>query len=137
MIINESNSNCFNTKTTGMDKYDHILNNPEYHRDVDNLTYKISWMHPSEYIMRCAKDIFNITYDRLFNNRNDGKIDGYAEKMKSGVKFDMPMLNYAQKSQEGLHRAIAAMRVNDNDYIPVMIVYHSTPMHKFKPRNYV
>ena len=133
MIINESNCNYFDTTTTGMDKYDDILNHPDYYKLVKNITFKIRWMHPSEYISRCARDIFNVSYDRLFNNRNDYKIDKYSKEMKSGEKFDMPILNYSEHTQEGLHRAISAMRLNDEDYIPVMVLYNNLPLHRFVP----
>lgn len=133
MILNESNSSCFNIKTTGMQKYDDLLNNKEYYEDTQNLTYKIKWMHPSSYIKRCARDIFNVDYDRLFNNRNDHKISKYAKMMRNGEKFDMPVINYSTHNQEGLHRAISAMRVSDKDFIPVLVVFNKVPLNKFIP----
>lgn len=134
MILNERNCNFFKLDTTGMDKYDDIMDNPEINIDKRNLAYVIKWMRPSEYIYRCAKDIFKVDYHRLFDNRNDSKISKYSQMMKDGVKFDMPMLNYAMKSQEGLHRAIAAMNINKDNLIPVMIVYYNVPIGKFIPR---
>lgn len=134
MIINERNSSYFLTDTTGMDKYDNVLHNLEKSKDTLNFAYKIRWMHPSDYILRCARDIFKIDYQRLFDNRNDHKISKYAKMMKSGVQFDMPVINYAEKQQEGLHRAIAALRLSKEDYIPVMVIYNNVPIGKFKPK---
>lgn len=134
MIINESNSQYFRVDTTGMDKYDNILNNHDTSKNTNNLTFKIRWMHPSDYILRCARDIFNTDYDKLFDNRNDHKISKYAKMMKRGVQFNMPVINYAEHQQEGLHRAISALRLNDKDYIPVMVVYKNVPISKFKPK---
>lgn len=133
MIINESKSNYFNIETTGMDKYDNILNNPVDAENKLNRTYKIRWMHPSEYIARCARDIFNCDFDRLFDDRNDKKISKYSKMMKNGDKFDMPIINYAEHQQEGLHRSIAALRLSDEDLIPVMVIYNKVPIGKFKP----
>lgn len=133
MILNEKNCKFFNINETGMSDYDDILNNPIDNSDNKNLAFIIKWMRPSEYIYRCAKDIFRVNYNRLFNHRNDYKIKKYSDMMKNGIKFDMPMLNYAMKSQEGLHRAIAAMNINKDNLIPVMIVYYNVPIGKFIP----
>ena len=135
MIINESKSKSskFLLDTTGMDKYDHIMHNKEYHEANDNLTYRIAWMKPCNYVMRCARDIFGVSYNRLYQNRFDNKVYKYKNMMKNGEQFDMPVLNYATHNQEGLHRSIAAMILDPEELIPVMVVYNKMPLDQFIP----
>lgn len=137
MILSESkNSKYFDTSTTGMNNYDDMIIREDYYRIVKNLVFVIKWMKPSNYIRRCADDIFNVTYERLLDHRSDSKISKYSEMMKSGIKFDMPIINYSKHSQEGLHRAIAAMSINEDELIPVMVIYDGVPLHKFTPPLY-
>lgn len=134
MIINESvKSSKFKLDTTGMDKYDAILHDKDYSESHDNLTYKIRWMKPCNYVMRCARDIFNVDYNRLYNNRFDNKVYKYKNMMKDGTQFDMPVINYATHNQEGLHRAISAMILDSEELIPVMVVTNKVPIGQFIP----
>ena len=128
MIINENHSRYFKLDTTGIEKYDHLLNNLEHDQIDKNWTYRIAWMRPNDYITRCARDIFNVDYDKLFDTRHDNKIYKYQLMMQDGTQFDMPVLNYATRNQEGLHRSIASMRNSEEDLIPVMIVYNKKPV---------
>ena len=120
IVKNLKKSEHFNIEQTGMEHYDLMLLVPDKFKEK-NLTYKISWMNPMSYVRRCAYDIFGVEYDYLFKSREDDKIQKYMDLMKSGAKFDMPILNYVKKSQEGLHRALAAIKLGDA-FIPVMII---------------
>lgn len=140
MILNEKKSTTeqqrsdnFDLSKTGIDKYDDMLMRPRYNREVNNLTFKIEWMNPEEYIIRCAK-LFNVSFERLFNHRFDKKIKKYRKMMEDDdIKFDMPILNYSLGTQEGLHRAIASMLIDPNELIPVMIIDDWVLTSKFNP----
>lgn len=55
---------------------------------------------------------------------NPGKIDHYAQLMKKGEKFPLPMLNYVFGNQDGRHRALAAL-ANHASKIPVITFKYS------------
>ena len=55
---------------------------------------------------------------------NPGKIDHYAQLMKKGEKFPLPMLNYVFGNQDGRHRALAAL-ANHASKIPVVTFKYS------------
>ena len=55
---------------------------------------------------------------------NPGKIDHYAQLMKNGDKFPLPMLNYVFGNQDGRHRALAAL-ANGVKRIPVITFRYS------------
>lgn len=55
---------------------------------------------------------------------NPGKIDKYAQSMKKGEKFPLPMLNYVFGNQDGRHRALAAL-ANHANKIPVITFKYS------------
>ena len=67
-------------------------------------------MSPKEYLERCAYEIFSGTMETTLNGVDDEIANGYAEQMRSGVKFDLPYLNYRDSGQEGRHRAVAAYK---------------------------
>lgn len=132
-ITEQQRSDNFDLSKTGIDKYDDMLMRPRYNREVNNLTFKIEWMNPEEYIVRCAK-LFNVSFERLFSHRFDKKIKKYRKMMEDdGIKFDMPILNYSLGTQEGLHRAIASMLIDPNELIPVMIIDDWVLTSKFNP----
>ena len=118
----------FNTKTTGTSHYDQFLDPKDlrYQQERKGRTGYIAEMSPSEYIERCAKQIFHSTVERQERVRQVGNgeknIMDYASKMQNGVKFDMPYLDYTDtRTQEGRHRALAAQQAGISK-MPVLIV---------------
>ena len=105
----------FNTKTTGTSYYDDYLNG-------ERMGGRIAEMSPKEYLQRCAYQIFDsATIESTIAALDENNVKKYAEQMKSGMKFDMPYLNFASSQQEGRHRAAAAMQLGI-DKIPVLVV---------------
>lgn len=110
--------------------YDNFLNEKdlEYMRKAKNRDGKIVMMTPDEYYKEASK-IFRRNSDRntdvasLVRQRSNEYTDRYVEDMKNGDKFPLPYLNYADNSQEGLHRMLAAKRAFGQDVkYPVLVV---------------
>ena len=80
-------------------------------------------MSPKEYLQRCAVDIFDSTYERQVRAAEADASHTFelVEMMRQGTKMYLPVLNYAEKEQEGRHRAVAAMLMGI-DKIPVLVV---------------
>lgn len=112
----------FTILKTGVSYYDNFLNDKdrEYMEKHKGLTGYISEMSPMEYLQRCA-DIFNSTFEKQIIATDENDIRKYSYMMRSGTKFNLPYLNYADNQQEGRHRAQAAILANI-DTIPVLIV---------------
>lgn len=112
----------FTTKSTGIPFYDNFLdkNDIAYMRKHKHLDGYIASMSPVDYLEGCA-DIFNSTLEvQIYSTQRDN-IEKYAKMMRNGTKFNMPVLNYAQNTQEGRHRAQAAY-MNGIKEIPVLII---------------
>jgi len=119
--------------------YNNFLDSKElsYMQEAKNRTGEIVMMSPNEYISECSNRIFvdhngNVRHspDELKEQRYTSKydntqrlVDKYAEDMKSGDKFPLCYLNYADNGQEGLHRMMAAGQIYGWDTkFPVLIV---------------
>ena len=114
--------------------YNNFLNANDlaYMRKTKNRNGEIIMMTPNEYFKACANTIFGGKYSvadlkrqRECSRFKDGKafIDKYVEDMKSGDKFPLCFLNYADHSQEGLHRMYAAGEAFGWDTkFPVLVV---------------
>lgn len=91
----------------------------------------IEYMSPNEYLERCAKDIFNSTYEKTVGNikkYNSNVISKYAKDMLNGDKFPLPYLDYVYKQQEGRHRALAVIEAFGEDSImPVIVIRPTDP----------
>ncbi len=119
---------------TGTSYYDNFLNANDlaYMQKAKNRNGEIIMMTPNEYFEACANDIFegrhtvaDLKRQREYSRFKDGKafIDKYVEDMKSGDKFPLCFLNYADSSQEGLHRMYAAGEAFGWDTkFPVLVV---------------
>lgn len=112
-----------NTTKTGMSYYDEFLNprDHDYKKLAKGLQGEIVMMSPDDYIQSLAKDIFHKSVDRVMRGVNYENVDKYADKMKNGTKFDMPILNIADETQEGRHRALAAAKLGVKK-IPVLVI---------------
>ena len=78
-------------------------------------------MTPKEYLQRCAYQVFDTTLERTVRAVDPKAVREYAVKMNNGTDFYMPVLNLADKEQEGRHRAVTAI-VNGIKTIPVLVV---------------
>ena len=127
---NQSEFEGFTIETTGMSGYDDVLEQIDVdkkgYRYTRNSKYGLAYiaeMSPLEYMDRCALEIFKKTYhSNLYGTLvSDGDVDKYADMMKNGTKFHLPMLNYNNMQQEGRHRALAAY-LNGIEKIPVLVI---------------
>ena len=124
------NKEYFNPNTTGRPTPDEILfHSKEYHREKKNQTGEVVYMSPDEYIKRSIAGFNSIGEpgENTEKTRSPDLIDKYAQMMKDGTKFDMPILDYRDNyfSQEGLHRAMAARKLGVSK-IPVAILKNVT-----------
>ena len=119
---------------TGMPMYDEILKNWKWGKEYWRKPHKnkdISLRHitPDEYMEASFKtrpnyeDTNKLTGLLSEYSRLDQKlIDKYATKMKSGTKYDIPVIDLSvSKGQEGAHRAMAAKQLGEKT-IPVIWV---------------
>lgn len=121
--------NVVDLKHTGMSFYDQFLGTSEldYLRDKKNLKGTVVKMTPKEYYQNCAYKIFNTSTEKL--KRERGEYDRpIIEQLKNVVnvykrKLCMPMINYADKGQEGLHRMLAIAELFGWEHeVPVLVV---------------
>lgn len=97
---------------------DYMINNK-------NRRGEIIMMTPYEYISDCASKIFNLTVDDVVGYRKEeDSTERYADAMRNGSVFPMCVINYADRTQEGLHRMLAAERAfGDDKKYPVLAIY--------------
>ena len=123
-----SASSVFDEHDTKVSFYNEFLDPKglEYMQNSKNRTGEVVDMSPNEYFRECAEYVFNgMSQQQLEDSRsaNTDTIIKYSSAMKRGDKFPMPYINYADKSQEGLHRMMAAGDVFGwNTKFPVLIV---------------
>ena len=122
-------SDIIDTTRTGMSFYDQFLGTSEldYLHHNKNLKGDIVMMSPQEYYEECAYKIFNTSVSKLKRERGeyDRRIIDKLHKVLTVYKrkLCMPMLNYADKGQEGLHRMLAIAEVLGWDHkVPVLVV---------------
>ena len=123
-----SPENVFNKNDTKVSFYNDFLTSDglQYMQKNKNRTGEIVYMSPDEYFRECAQKIFNgMSQQQLEDSRsaNTSAIIEYTSAMKRGDVFPLPYINYADKSQEGLHRMMAAGDAFGwNTKFPVLIV---------------
>ena len=85
---------------------------------------KLTTMTCDEYIQKCVDYIFNSSYEGVVRWVDEAKVHEYARHMKQGETFPIPYLNYADKQQEGRHRAFAFKEAfGANAEFPVLEVF--------------
>ena len=114
--------------------YNNFLNANDlaYMQKAKNRNGEIIMMTPNEYFEACAKEIFrgrhsvkDLKHQREYSKFKTGEtfIDRYTNDMKKGDKFPLCYLNYADNSQEGLHRMYAAGEAYGWDTkFPVLVI---------------
>ena len=122
---------------TGMSFYDEFLTSSgrEYLENKKNLSGKSVYMSPDEYYNKCATRIFNTTVEKLKQEREADKRT--LAKLKNVLqvykrKLCMPMINYADRGQEGLHRMYVIGELYGwNHKVPVLVVdWHDKEKHE-------
>lgn len=85
----------------------------------------IAEMTPEEYLLLCGKYAWedrptdtDVIYQRMPEKEN---VEKYIEMFKDGQKAPMPVINVAKSTQEGRHRAFAAMKLGITE-MPVLII---------------
>lgn len=128
--INEAidGTSVFNTQKTGMSYYDDFLNKKDhdYKKLAKGRKGEIVMMDPDEYIDRLGKDIFHCSRERVLRGVDWNNVKKYASMMAQGTKFNLPILNLADETQEGRHRALAAAQLGYKT-IPVLVVTKYDP----------
>lgn len=125
----ENNGDVIDTHHTGISFYDQFLTTKDidYLREKKNLQGTIVMMSPQKYYEECANNIFGCSVEKLKKER--GEYDRpIIDKLHSVLnvykkKLCMPMINYADKGQEGLHRMLAIAELFGWDHkVPVLVV---------------
>tara|TARA_R110000772_G_scaffold17946_3_gene49947 strand:+ start:112715 stop:114205 length:1491 start_codon:yes stop_codon:yes gene_type:complete len=96
------------------------LTHPLYHELEKGIRHELKYVSPKRYIEEIARG-FGMSYDETMKSNaiNWDTVKEYAQKMKNGVEF--PIGYYKRGgSQEGRHRALAAMELGCNA-IPVVL----------------
>jgi hypothetical protein len=84
-------------------------------------TAKLIYLSPKQYIYKIAQGFGGLSYEDVVDSGAVVKsnINKYAEAMKGGDKFPIGYYTKDGESQEGRHRALAAMKLGC-DKIPVI-----------------
>jgi hypothetical protein len=106
-------------ETTDIPYYDAFLRDPSYAQSKGYI-FKIVQMSPDSYIWESAR-MQGTTMERQKEMVQEDKLKEYAGMMKAGTKFDMPMLDWKRKEQEGRARALAAKSLGFSR-IPVLVL---------------
>lgn len=127
-------NNIIDTRHTGMSFYDQFFNKEDsrYLEEQKNLKAEIIMMTPEEYYEECAKYCWpgrHLTSQKLKEERaRDVRI---LEKLKTVLlhykrKLCIPMINYADPGQEGLHRMYVIGELYGWDFkVPVLKVTYA------------
>jgi hypothetical protein len=113
----------FETKTT-IPHYDEMLSDNENAKSKGYSYVKVVEMTPLEYLNACSKYAWETPVQDGIDFAEQDKISRYADDMKKGDKFPMPVLDLKDHTQEGRHRALTAQK-NGIKTIPVLIVSDS------------
>lgn len=120
--LNKDNSYGFFKTVSSIPDYDKVLfgKNNELPKKYEYWKGEIKWMTKEKYLQECSK-LQDTSYSDQFRYVIDKKVQSIIEKMKNGVKFDIPYLNYVENQQEGRHRVVAADNLGQK-LIPILIL---------------
>ena len=108
--------------TTGMSYYDGILHYPKYHRANKGVRAYVEMISPEKYFEEAAKvRRGNGAIEDEYMSTGHRRSLIYADRTRKGSKMPIPVIDYAHHSQEGRHRAMAAMKLKLHK-IPVLFV---------------
>ena len=99
-------------------------NHPIYYVINKGKEEALEFMSPEEYLQICAKNA-GIPYEKYITpgpgSAVSDKYKEYAQRMKNGEKAPIGFYTRGKSSQEGRHRALAAMELGCNR-IPVIVI---------------
>lgn len=145
-------NDVFDVHRTGMSFYDQFCNSAEteYLAREKNLVGKIEYMTPEEYYQECATKVFNSSAEKLKAERErDTTIISHLNDVIDiyNKQFPVPVLNYAEKEQEGLHRMyVVGERYGWDTKQPVLVIRwadearayrEASAKHKAKIESYI
>lgn len=123
LLREEEYSGPFQLKT-GAHDYDNLIDNKFDNIAIDykNMDWDIEYMSPEDYIRMVAKQQ-GTTYEQQFSYIRQDKVEELKDLISKGTKLYMPFINNVKGeiSQEGRHRAIAAMKMGIKK-IPVLVI---------------
>lgn len=114
-------SELFDTSTTGMPNYDAMIKSPAYYYFFKDRYITLEWMSSKEYMEKCAKYVHDTTTEDEYDNINPTDVKAISLLVDKGQKLETPVLNIADKTQEGRHRSVVASE-KGFDKIPVYVV---------------
>jgi len=121
-LILEGNDYGYFRDRSGVPDYDDILMG-----DVGKLPKKymgwvgeIRYMSKEEYFGECSK-LQGTSYSDQFRYIIPEKVKEIANKMRGGTRYNLPYLNYVDKSQEGRHRVMAASSLGQDSF-PILVL---------------
>jgi hypothetical protein len=118
LIVEENSCDIFSNKTNVPD-YDDILNK-KTPRELKNSEGDIIYMSPKEYLMSVAR-IQGTSYEQQLSYIERGKVTRLENMLRDGDLFDIPIIDYNRKWQEGRHRSFVAQKLGC-EKIPVLVV---------------
>ena len=121
VLKEDKNEEIFNTRTTGMPNYDSMIQNPGYYYFFKSRLIELKYMSPEDYLTKCAEFVHDTTLENEISNINTSDVELIMHKVEQGVKLDTPVLNVADKTQEGRHRSVVAQKRGIHS-IPVYVV---------------
>ena len=108
-------------RSTSMPLYDQMMKLPEYFEREKGLRWELVYMRPRDYLTQAAV-IHGVPVTRERAMLEPDMVSQYAEAMRAGSRFPIPVLDWASQNQEGRHRVAAAEAIGDQQ-IPVLIVH--------------
>lgn len=136
-LISGITSDLFQLETNMYD-YDQLIKNydePPYKMPEGGYVQaEIDIVSPREYFEYCAK-MFGKTFDYFYKWKveDEGyKVNLLIDLLNSGTKLYMPMIDFTERRQEGLHRAAAAAEIKgwDTKCVPVLFLDHANTKSK-------
>lgn len=118
----------FDLSTTGMPNYDAMIESPAYYYFFKDKHIQLEWMSSQKYMKLCAKYVHDTTVENEYKNINKTDVKAINILVDKGHKLETPILNIADKSQEGRHRSVVAHE-RGYDEIPVYVI---TPVDQTK-----
>lgn len=118
----EETPDYFNTTKTGTLHYDDMLKAPQYYKETKGKSVEIEYMTPDEFIERSAAARAKpTTIEEEMRHVDPERVEEYKQRALKGEKMPIPVIDKAEHTQEGRHRAMAAKELGV-DKIPVMLV---------------
>lgn len=109
----------FRDDKTDIPWYDNMMENPDYFRENKGVTFELEIMPPSQYLNACAM-MQDSDMQRQYGMVDQEQVEALRKLVEGGTKLYLPILDYADRLQEGRHRAVLAESMGIE--MPVLIV---------------